>query len=169
MALVKQQGPAEALIVCDFLTQGKFEFESPKPNIFVITLPGEKKLKTTVSLVIGEHSVSINAFVMRAPDENQPAVNAWLLEQNPKLFAIAYALDQYGDIYVSGRLPIAALSASSLDGIFGAIHVAADQNFNILLQMGFATSIKKEWAWRVSRGESLANLQAFSELITRDD
>lgn len=105
---------------------------------------------------------------MRAPDENHAAVHAWLLEQNPKFFVIAYALDQYGDVYVSGRLPINAVSTQALDSIFGAIHVAADENFNTLLQMGFAGSIKKEWAWRVSRGESLANLQAFSDLVAAD-
>ena len=151
-----------------FLTQGGFEFERAKPELFVVTLPGESKLKTAVSLMLGEHSLSINAFVMRAPDENQAVVHTWLLEQNPKLFAIAYALDQYGDIYVTGRLPLIALTEATLDGIFGAVHVAADENFNTLLQMGFATSIKKEWAWRVSRGEPLTNLQAFSELIESD-
>jgi hypothetical protein len=30
--------------------------------------------------------------------------------------------------------------------------------------IGFASAIKKEYAWRVKRGESLANLQAFGRL-----
>jgi hypothetical protein len=42
---------------------------------------------------------------------------------------------------------------------------AADGDFNTLLEIGFATSIKREWDWRVSRGESLANLQAFKHLV----
>ncbi|MGH3553399.1 MAG: YbjN domain-containing protein, partial [Mycobacterium sp.] len=29
--------------------------------------------------------------------------------------------------------------------------------------------IQKEWEWRVSRGESLKNLQAFAHLIDDDD
>jgi hypothetical protein len=33
------------------------------------------------------------------------------------------------------------------------------------LEIGFAGSIKREWDWRVSRGESLANLQAFKHLV----
>jgi hypothetical protein len=31
--------------------------------------------------------------------------------------------------------------------------------------LGFASSIKREWDWRVSRGESLANLKPFEHLI----
>jgi hypothetical protein len=30
--------------------------------------------------------------------------------------------------------------------------------------LGFASAIRKERAWRVKRGESLANLQAFARL-----
>jgi hypothetical protein len=37
-----------------------------------------------------------------------------------------------------------------------------------LLELGFRSSIQKEWEWRVSRGESLKNLQAFAHLIDDD-
>ena len=30
------------------------------------------------------------------------------------------------------------------------------------LELGFASSIRREWAWRAKRGESLANLRAFA-------
>jgi hypothetical protein len=35
-----------------------------------------------------------------------------------------------------------------------------------LLELGFATSIRREYQWRVSRGESLANLKAFEHMLT---
>jgi hypothetical protein len=41
----------------------------------------------------------------------------------------------------------------------------ADSSFNSLLELGFSNAIRREWAWRVSRGESLANLDAFQHLI----
>jgi hypothetical protein len=46
---------------------------------------------------------------------------------------------------------------------------AVDRDFNTLLELGFRTSIQKEWKWRVSRGESLKNLKAFEHLIEDDD
>ena len=154
--------------VNNFLTSNEFPFEKIDDHLFVAEIPGEQKLKTNVSLLMGEHSLSINAFVMRAPEENASAVHKWLLEHNRKLFGVSYALDHLGDIYVTGRLPLPAVSAESLDQVFGSIHVACDDNFNLLVAMGFAESIKREWAWRVSRGEPLANLRAFTDLIGAD-
>jgi hypothetical protein len=41
---------------------------------------------------------------------------------------------------------------------------AADSGFNTILELGFASSIRGEWVWRRSRGESTANLAAFAHL-----
>lgn len=152
-----------------FLLDSGYHVEKVSPDFFVVELPGENKLKTIVSLAIGSQSLSVNAFVMRRPDENDAAVHRWLLEQNAKLFAISYAVDHHGDIYVTARLPLGMVDEQTFDQLFGAVHVACDQNFNHLLQIGFASSIKKEWAWRVSRGEPLTNLQAFAELVDAHD
>ena len=38
---------------------------------------------------------------------------------------------------------------------------AADESFNTILELGFASSIRKEWEWRRDRGEPTHNLEAF--------
>ena len=38
---------------------------------WVVTLPGTHKLKTACNLIVGEHALRIEAFVMRQPDENR--------------------------------------------------------------------------------------------------
>ncbi len=133
-------------------------------NTCTVVLPGEHKLRTTCSLVAGEHSLSVNAFVARHPDEDADAVHRWLLERNRRLFGIAYAIDQLGDIYLVGRIPAAAVSEQLLDQVLGAVLSEADGSFNIILELGFRSSIEKEWRWRLSRGESTANLAAFEHL-----
>jgi Mg/Co/Ni transporter MgtE len=40
----------------------------------------------------------------------------------------------------------------------------ADESFDTMLEIGFASAIQREWAWRTSRGESTANLAAFRHL-----
>ncbi len=142
----------------------ELEHEEPEPGTFVVVLPGERKLKTTVSLVVGAHSLSVNAFVARRPDENHEAVHRWLLERNTKLYAVAFAIDQLGDIYLSGRLPLAAVTADEVDRLLGAVLDAADSSFNTILELGFATSSRKEWHWRLLRGEPTYNLEAFRHL-----
>ncbi len=144
------------------------EHEEPTPGTLVVQLPGEKKLKTTVSLVVGAHSLSVNAFVVRHPDENHEAVYRWLLERNARLYAVAFAVDHLGDVYLSGRLPLQAVTPDEVDRLLGAVLEASDSSFNTILELGFASSIRKEWAWRISRGEPTWNLQAFRHLAPDD-
>ena len=46
--------------------------------------------------------------------------------------------------------------------MLGQVLEAADGDFNTLLELGFATSIRREYAWRTERGESTANLRRSS-------
>lgn len=132
---------------------------------YVVTLPGEKKLRTTVSVVVGHVGLSASAFVIRNPDENHAQVYRLLLRRNLRMRGLAYGIDDSGDVYARGHLPLAGVDADSLDLLFGAVLEAADERFNDLLALGFLTSMKKEWAWRIATGESTANLEAFRHLL----
>ncbi|MFF4254066.1 YbjN domain-containing protein [Streptomyces sp. NPDC001663] len=149
------------------LKDAELEWESPAPGNYVVKLPGTRKLSTTVSLLVGRHSLSLNAFVIRHPDENEPGVHRWLLERNLKLYGVSYAVDQLGDIYVTGKLPLSAVTPDEIDRILGQVLEAADGSFNTLLELGFASAIRKEYEWRTARGESTRNLDAFMHLIQR--
>lgn len=146
------------------LREAELEWESPQDGTYVVTLPGTRKLSTTCSLAVGRHSLSVNAFVVRRPDENEPAVHRWLLERNTRLYGVSYAVDQLGDIYLAGRLPLAAVTPDEIDRLLGTVLENADGSFNTLLEMGFAAAIRREYAWRTSRGESTRNLDAFTRL-----
>ncbi|GAB2732466.1 YbjN domain-containing protein [Kitasatospora kifunensis] len=134
------------------------------PYTLVATLPGTRKLSTTCALRVGDHSLSVNAFVIRRPDENHEAVFRWLLERNTRLYGVAYALDALGDVYLTGRLPLEALSGSMVDQLLGTVLENADEPFNTLLELGFTSAIRREWEWRTKRGESTRNLEAFKHL-----
>jgi hypothetical protein len=134
---------------------------------FVVSLPGDKKLKTVVSLVVSDSALSVSAFVIRNPDENHDEVYRFLLRRNLRLPGLAYAVDRAGDVYVTGRVPAAGVDEELLDQLLGVVLAAADEPFNELLVLGFLTSMRKEWEWRVSRGESLRNLEAFRTVLAR--
>ncbi|MFJ8040619.1 YbjN domain-containing protein [Kitasatospora sp. NPDC096147] len=136
------------------------------PYTLVATLPGTRKLATPCALRVGDHTFSVNAFVVRRPDENHEAVYRWLLERNTKLYGVAYAIDALGDVYLAGRLPLEALTPEVVDRLLGTVLGAADEPFNTLLELGFATAIRREWEWRTKRGESTRNLEAFTHLAT---
>ena len=63
------------------------------------------------------------------------------------------------------RIPF-PVDEQEIDRILGVVLQYADSSFNPLLELGFSSAIRREWAWRVSRGESLANLKAFEHLIS---
>ncbi len=149
----------------EFLESHDIDFEKSGNNYF-LTLPGERKLQTHCAIVVGDHSVSINAFVIRKPDENTEAVHEWLLKKNASMYCVAFALNELGDIFLVGRLPFHSITEKELDRVIGAVLQYSDSSFNPLLELGFSTAIRRAWAWRVSRGESLANLQAFEHLIS---
>ncbi len=64
----------------------------------------------------------------------------------------------------SGRLALESISTTEVDRLLGCVLSYADDTFDQALMIGFASAIKKEYAWRVKRGESLANLQAFGRI-----
>jgi hypothetical protein len=132
-----------------------------------VSLPGEKKLRTVASLVVSDVALAVSAFDIRNPDENHDEVHRFLLRRNLRLPGLAYAVDRAGDVYVTGRIPAAGVDAGTLDQLLGVVLTAADEPFNELLVMGFLSSMRKEWDWRVSRGESLRNLEAFRGILAR--
>jgi hypothetical protein len=143
------------------LSDSELEWKELSDGVFTVDLPGEKKLTTPCRLDVGEHAFGVHAFVARQPDENHERVYRWMLERNLKMFGVSFAVDAVGDIYLDGKLPLSAVSADEIDRLLGAVLTYSDGSFNTILELGFATSIRREWEWRKSRGESTRNLEAF--------
>ena len=151
-------------ILRESFADANIQHELLDDSTILVTVPGEKKLYTNVIFKVSEKTLSINAFVIRKPDQNAEKVHDWLLRHNAANYLLSYAINELGDVYLVGRLPIALVSRDEIDRILGAIHEYCDASFNILLELGFADAIRREWAWRLSRGESVANLEAFKHL-----
>ncbi|HET6939816.1 MAG TPA: YbjN domain-containing protein [Nocardioides sp.] len=153
-----------------YLEANDLEYDEPQPGQFSFALPGEKKLQTAVRLDVGNHALGIHAFVCRRPDENHEQVYAWLLQRNLRLYGVSFAIDRLGDIYLDGRLPLSVVEdEDELDRLLGAVLTTADDSFNTILELGFASSIRKEWEWRNLRGESTRNLEAFRGWLEAGD
>jgi hypothetical protein len=146
------------------LTDRELEWESTGDSSYVVSLPGTHKLKTACNLIVGEHSLRIDAFVMRRPDERHEDLWAWLLRRNARMYGVSFSIDAAGDVYLTGRVALRGLDEEELDRLLGSVLTYADESFDTMLEIGFGTSIRREWDWRVKRGESLANLQAFKHL-----
>ncbi|MPZ63211.1 MAG: YbjN domain-containing protein [Propionibacteriales bacterium] len=154
-------------VIRDALSALELEWAEPRPGVFLLELPGERKLKTPCRIEIGDHALGVHAFVARNPDENHEAVYRWLLERNLRLYAVSFGVDHQGDIYLDARLPLHAVDAGEFDRLLGSVLTYADESFNTILELGFASSIRKEWEWRLARGEPTHNLEAFRGWLER--
>ena len=161
------------------LTELGVEFESPAAGSYFVTLPGQHKLKTMAWLIAGTHSLHVEAFFCRQPDESHAEFYRFLLDHNALMYGVHFALDPTGDVYLVGRLPLQSISAdevdrldaigrTEIDRLLGCVLSYSDDTFDQALMIGFASAIKKEYAWRMKRGESLANLQAFGRITGAD-
>jgi hypothetical protein len=152
-----------AAVVRDALVDREIEFEEAQPGAFLCKLPGSHKLATMTWLVVGAHSLHVEAFFCRKPDENHAGFYRWLLERNARMFGVSFAVDNLGDVYLTGRLPLSAITTDDIDRILGSVLTYSDEWFDKALELGFRSSIEREWDWRVKRGESLRNLEAFAK------
>ena len=150
------------------LAELELTYESPHSGAYLIRLEGTHKLATMVWLIAGEHSLSVEAFFCRQPDENHAAFYRWLLELNGRMYGVHFSLDSVGDVYLTGKMPLSATAPDDIDRLLGSVLTYSDDNFDTALEIGFASSIRREWAWRVKRGESLANLAAFARFADPD-
>jgi hypothetical protein len=144
------------------LRAAEVSFEEPRPGAFLVRLPGQHKLATMAWLILGDQVLHVEAFFCRRPDENHEEFYRWLLSKNGGMYGVHFSLDPVGDVHLVGKLPLAAISDEEVDRVLGCVLTYADDWFDRALELGFASSIRREWAWRAKRGESLANLRAFA-------
>src|ERR1700746_655775 len=143
-------------------------YEPPEPGAYLLRLAGQHKLATMTWLIAGQHSLAVEAFFCRQPDENHAAFYRFLLERNGRMYGVHFSLDPVGDVHLTGRLPLSAVSVEDIDRLLGCVLTYSDENFDTALELGFASAIRREWAWRAKRGESLPNLQAFARFADPD-
>lgn len=157
-----QDAEPPAAAIAAALTELGLSYENPSPGAYLVKLEGQHKLATMTWLIAGAHSLHVEAFFCRGPDENHERLYRFLLERNGRTYGVHFAIDSMGDVYLVGRLPLAAAGPDEIDRILGCVLSYADENFDIALELGFASAIRREWAWRAKNGESLANLRAFA-------
>ena len=143
-------------------------YDSPRSGAYLVRLEGQHKLATMTWLIVGPHSLHAEAFFCRQPDENHAEFYRFLLERSGRMYGVHFSLDPVGDVYLTGRLPLSAVSVEDIDRLLGCVLSYSDENFDTALELGFASAIRREWAWRAKRGESLANLQAFARFADPD-
>jgi hypothetical protein len=119
---------------------------------WMVMLHGEHKRTVGVTISIGDHTLIVQSFFMRAPDEDAAGVYALLLRRNLRSYTLRFALHPDGDVLLVGVIPLEAVTDDELDRVLGQLLAVADETFNEALRLGFADYIAREQEWRNASG-----------------
>lgn len=119
---------------------------------WTVMLGGERKRTLGVTLSLGDHTLIVQSFFMRAPDEGAAAFYALLLRRNLRSYTLRFALHPDGDVLLVGVVPLEAVTDVELDRLLGQVLAVADETFDEALRLGFAGYIEREQAWRSASG-----------------
>ncbi len=115
-------------------------------------LSGEWKRTIPVLLTLGERRLTLTSLFAGNPDEQHAEVYRLLLQRNQRSGPVHFALDDEGDLILTGGALCAALDAEVVDELLGRLLLLADETFNQVLRTGFASYLDIEQRWREKVG-----------------
>lgn len=116
------------------------------------SLAGEAKRTIPVLLQVGERRLTVTSLFCAAPDEGHERVYRLLLQRNQRSGPVHFALDDSGDVILTGQVPLAALDAAAVEELLGRLVELADRTFAMVLRTGFAGYLEVEQRWRARVG-----------------
>lgn len=140
-------------LITDVLTAADLQVDEVGENRWMTMLSGQWKRTIPVLLDLDERSLRITSLLCGAPDEGHAEVYRLVLHRNEKLTWVHFALDDEGDVVLTGAIPRGVLTADVLDEVLGVVLLTADETYNSVLRAGFASYIDAEQAWRRKTGQ----------------
>jgi hypothetical protein len=119
---------------------------------FLTMLAGEHKRTIPVLLHVDERSLKLSSLISGAPDEQHDAVYRLLLHRNQRPAPVHFAIDDEGDLLLVGRVPLGAVDEQTFDELLGLVLALADDVFDRVLAIGFASYLEAEQRWRAREG-----------------
>jgi hypothetical protein len=119
---------------------------------FLTQLAGEHKRTIPVLLHVDERSLKVSSLLAGRPDEQHDTVHRLLLHRNQRPAPVHFAIDDEGDLLLVGRVPLSVLDEAALDELLGLVIAMADDVFDRVLTLGFASYVQAEQRWRAREG-----------------
>ncbi|MGQ9675677.1 MAG: YbjN domain-containing protein [Chloroflexota bacterium] len=118
--------------------QEQMRFARVADGQWIVWLPAAEGQSIELQLRLGDYSLFLTAFFMRAPEENVQEVYRFLLRQNLEMRVAKFGLNEAGDIFLSLELPASAISQETLDLYLGQLYSYWQQAWGTVLKIGWA-------------------------------
>jgi len=139
-------------VVLDGLSGAGLEWTAVGEDRWMTMLEGHWKRTIPVLLDLGDRRLTVTSLFSGVPDEGHEQVYRILLQRNQRPGPVHFALDDEGDLVLTGAVPLAAVDAEAFDELLGQVLAVADETFNQVLRTGFASYLEAEQRWRAKAG-----------------
>ena len=131
-------------VLLDVLAELCAQFERVEAGAYLVTLHGRRRPTTQVWLLAGAQAVAVEAFVMhvlpgQCPDPSP--LHRHLLARNLRLRGVHYGLDDVGDVFLTGSVPLEAVTAEHLDRVLGEVLDLLERDAETLLHLVYGARV----------------------------
>ena len=118
-------------------------WHQPRPDEWTIGVVGSAQQTISIELSLGDYTLRMLSFFIRAPEENVAEVQRLLLRRDLEVSSVKFGVDEFGDIYIRADLPVCAVNETELDRAIGVFYSCADSNYLPVMRLGFASAFQK--------------------------
>ena len=125
-----------------FLKEGGHDWEPDTESSWYIRMDGESKKGISMILRLGERTLQVESYFVRAPEEERRAeAYRWILQRNLRQY-LRFACDDDGAIHLVGQVPLACVDADELDRLVGSVLEYQDTNWMAFLELAFPKTLE---------------------------
>ncbi len=136
-------------LLLDALTALGAPFERVEAGAYAVALYGRRRPSTVVWLIAGEQAVGVEAFVMHVVPDSCPdptRLHRHLLARNLRLRGVHFGLDDVGDVFLTGSLPLAAADEDGVDRALGEVLQLLEDEQEALLALAYGDRLGRDQA-----------------------
>ena len=132
-------------VLLDVLSEIGVPFERVEAGAYVVELHGARRPRTLVWLLAGEHAVGVEAFVVHVIEVQDTApLHRHLLARNLRRRTVHYAVDDVGDVFLTGSLAHASLDVAGVDRVLGEVLQALEDDQAALLSLAYGDRLERD-------------------------
>ena len=125
-----------------YLKKEDLDWEPDAEGSWYIRMDGENKKGISMILKIGDRTLQVESYFIRAPEvERQAEAYKWILQRNLRQY-LRFACDDEGAIHLVGQVPLESCDEEELDRLVGSVLEYQDLNFKPFLEIGFPKALQ---------------------------
>lgn len=125
-----------------YLNEHNLDWEPDTDKSWYVRMNGDNKKGISLILRIGDRTLQVESYFVRAPEEETRAeAYRWILQRNMRQY-LRFACDEEGAIHLVGQVPLSSVDADELDRLVGSVLEYQDMNWTTFLELAFPKTLE---------------------------